>query len=78
MMSRLPVLDWRKVVKVFEKVGWRHDRTRGSHYIMVRPEKEGLLSIPMHSPLKRGTLHKLIKQSGLTIEEFLQLLKDDP
>ncbi len=42
------------------------------------PKKKGCYLSRMHSPLKRGTLHKLIKQSGLTIEEFLQLLKDDP
>ena len=74
-MAKLPSLDWPDVVKALEKVGWQHDRTRGSHYIMIRPGRPGLLSVPMHKPIKRGTLHKLIRLAGLTVDEFVDLLK---
>jgi len=47
---------------------------RGDHYIMIRPDRRGLLSIPMHNPIKRGTMRKLIREAGLTVEEFLKLL----
>ena len=73
-MAKLPSLNWPEVVRAFEKAGWQHDRTRGSHYIMIRPNRPGLLSIPMHSPVRRGTLRKLIRQAGLTVEEFVNLL----
>lgn len=70
-MGRLPSLVWRDIVRAFEKAGWQHDRTRSSHYIMVRPGGPGLLSIPMHDPVKRGTLRRLIRDAGLTVDEFL-------
>jgi predicted RNA binding protein YcfA (HicA-like mRNA interferase family) len=70
-MATLPSIDWREVVRAFEKGGWQHDRTKGSHYIMIRPGMPGLLSVPMHDPIRKGTLRKLIRQAGLTIEEFV-------
>ena len=41
---------------------------------MIRPGQPGLLSVPMHDPVKKGTLRKLIRQAGLTVEEFVDLL----
>jgi predicted RNA binding protein YcfA (HicA-like mRNA interferase family) len=73
-MARLPSVNWRDAVRAFEKAGWQYDRTRGSHYIMTRPGEAGLLSVPMHSPIKRGTLRKLIREAGLTVDEFMNLL----
>jgi len=32
------------------------------------------LSVPTHKELKRGTLRDLIKDAGLTVEEFVELL----
>jgi predicted RNA binding protein YcfA (HicA-like mRNA interferase family) len=66
-------LHWSKVVGAFAKAGWQHDRTRSSHYIMVRPGRPGLLSVPMHNSVKQGTLRKLIRQAGLTVDEFTDL-----
>jgi predicted RNA binding protein YcfA (HicA-like mRNA interferase family) len=68
--GELPIVDWSHAAKAFAKVGWVHARTRGSHYIMVRPNRPGLLSIPMHRPLKRGTLRSLIRDAGMSVEEF--------
>jgi hypothetical protein len=41
---------------------------------MTRPGRPGLLSIPMHDPVKRGTLRRLIRDAGLTVDEFVALL----
>src|SRR5438105_15664134 len=71
IVATLPSMAWRQVVRAFGKNGWQHDRTRGSHYIMIRPGRPGLLSVPMHDPLRKGTLRKLIRQGGLTVEEFM-------
>jgi predicted RNA binding protein YcfA (HicA-like mRNA interferase family) len=73
-MPPMPSLNWADVVRAFEKIGWRHDRTNGSHYIMVRDGRPGLLSIPMHKPVKRGTLRRLIRDAGLTVEAFVRLV----
>lgn len=70
----VPTLPWRDVIQAFANAGWVHDRTNGSHYIMIRPGRPGLLSIPLHNPVKKGTLRKLIRLAGLTVEEFRDLL----
>lgn len=73
-MAKLPAIDWTDATRAFEKSGWEHDRTKGSHYIMVRPGEPGLLSIPMHKPIKKGTMRKLIREAGLTVDEFVKLI----
>jgi predicted RNA binding protein YcfA (HicA-like mRNA interferase family) len=75
-MPPLPSIDWSEVVAAFGRAGWQHDRTRGSHYILTRPGRPGLLSVPMHKPVRRGTLRKLIREAGLTVDEFIDLLND--
>lgn len=73
-MARLPSVGWKDAVRAFEKAGWKHDRTSGSHYIMVKPNEPGLLSVPLHEPIKRGTLRSLIRYASLTVDEFVRLL----
>jgi predicted RNA binding protein YcfA (HicA-like mRNA interferase family) len=73
-MPRLPAVNWQDAVTAFERAGWQHDRTRGSHYIMTRPGQPGLLSVPMHDPIKRGTLRRLIREAGMTVDQFVNLL----
>lgn len=73
-MSKLPVISGMKAVKAFNKAGWSIARQRGSHIIMVKPGFRVTLSVPNHKKLDRGTLRKLIKAAGLTVEEFVELL----
>ncbi len=75
-MAKLPVVTGDKVVKAFSKVGWIVARQKGSHIIMVKEGSPVILTIPVHKnkPVKRGTLRDLIKDAGLTVEEFCRLL----
>ena len=74
-MTKLPALRPKEVIKVLEKAGFSFVRQKGSHRIYVK-ENMGV-TIPFHNKdLKKGTLRHIIKQSGLTIEKFLKLLKD--
>lgn len=74
-MSKLPALKPKEVIKVLEKAGFSFVRQKGSHRIYIK-ENIGV-TIPFHNKdLKRGTLRHIIKQAGLTTEEFLQFLKD--
>lgn len=74
-MSRLPALKAREVVRVLERAGWQIDHVTGSHYIMRHPERPGRVVVPYHGnrDLKRGTLASIIRQAGMTEEEFLTL-----
>ena len=69
-MPGLPALSGRKAIRVFEKLGWRIVRQRGSHIIMVKEGEITTLSIPDHKEIAKGTLRSLIRAAGITVGEF--------
>lgn len=73
-MPKLPSFKPREVIKKFEKIGYVIDRQKGSHVILYHYKKQTRLTIPLHvKDLPKGTLLSIIKQAGLTKEEFLKL-----
>ncbi|HRK94739.1 MAG TPA: type II toxin-antitoxin system HicA family toxin [Rhodospirillales bacterium] len=76
MSRRLPALSSRKVVQALERAGFRLHRARGSHHFFIRPGRPDLLVVVPHhgGDLRIGTLRSIIKQAGLSEEEFLALL----
>jgi predicted RNA binding protein YcfA (HicA-like mRNA interferase family) len=73
----MPVVSGREAIRVFEKIGYRQVRQRGSH-IRLRDETNPRhlpLTVPNHKTLKPGLLRKLIRDAGLTIDEFNELLR---
>ena len=50
------------------------DRQKGSHIILKKAGVAGHLSVPNHKELDRGLLRELIRDAGLTVDEFLTLL----
>jgi predicted RNA binding protein YcfA (HicA-like mRNA interferase family) len=73
-MPKLPVVSGAEAVKAFERAGWRKDRQRGSHLVMLKSGEMASLSIPQHRELAPGTLRSLIRAAGINIEEFNKLL----
>ncbi len=74
-MPRLPVVSGAEVVKALTKIGFFIDHQTGSHVIMRQEgEKVRTISVPQHRELKKGTLREIIRQSGLTVREFEDLL----
>ncbi|WP_456327384.1 type II toxin-antitoxin system HicA family toxin [Archaeoglobus sp.] len=76
-MSKRPILSDREVVRVLKKAGFDYapKRGKGSHIAMFNPQTKRLVIIPKNDQIPRGTLLSIIKQAGLTKEEFLRLLK---
>lgn len=74
-MTKLPALKAAQVIKILETAGYYIDHTTGSHYIMRHPDHPGRIPVPYHGArdIKRGTLRSIIKQSGLTEKQFLNL-----
>ena len=69
-MPYLPKISGQVAMKIFEKLGWDKIRQKGSH---CRMKKENLkIVIPNHKELDTGTLKAIIRQSGLTNEEFIK------
>jgi predicted RNA binding protein YcfA (HicA-like mRNA interferase family) len=74
---KLPVVSGSEAVKAFRKVEYELDERHGSHsHIILRhvtpPHRR--LSVPNHKELAKGTLRALIRETGLTVEEFVALL----
>jgi len=74
-MSLLPGLPGRECVRALEKAGFYVVRQRGSHISMVRDNPFAQVVVPDHRELDRGTLRAIIRVAGLSVEEFLKLLK---
>lgn len=76
-MPKLPSISGREVVRAFEAAGFHVDRIEGSHHVMVKPGHFKVLSVPVHKGtlVKRGTLRSLIRNAGLTVEEFVEYQK---
>lgn len=72
-MPKLPVLSGTDVVKMLERLGFEQIRQRGSHVVMRRGSVGTV--VPLHKELKTGTLAGVIRQAGLTHDEFLDAAK---
>jgi predicted RNA binding protein YcfA (HicA-like mRNA interferase family) len=75
-MSRLPDVSGAELVKALRKAGFVVLRQKGSHLSMEKKDATGhwRTVVPMHHEIARGTLHDILKQTGLTREEFIKLL----
>jgi predicted RNA binding protein YcfA (HicA-like mRNA interferase family) len=73
-VSKLPVVSGTQCVRALEKAGFVFYRQRGSHITMVRKTPPAQTTVPNHKELDRGTLRAIIRQAGLTVEEFIALL----
>lgn len=77
MARRLPVANARQVLAALRRAGFVVDRISGSHHILVQPNDPGrAVTVPVHGArdLKPGTLRNIMRQAGLTVEEFTDLL----
>jgi len=75
-MSKIPSLNYDKVIKALQRDGWIIVRQRGSHIRLQKHLSDEVLKIiiPAHKPIKRSTLAHILKQARITIEEFLDKL----
>ena len=75
-MSKIPSLNYDKVIKALQRDGWVVVRRRGSHIrLQKHVEKETLkIIVPAHKPIKRSTLSHILKQARITLDDFLNKL----
>lgn len=74
-MNPLPIVSARQLVQALEKIGYVVDRQRGSHLVLRNqnpPHRR--LTVPDHKEIAKGTLRAILRQAGLTVEEFQSLL----
>ena len=74
-MTKLPVVSGKQVIKALGKAGFYIHHQKGSH-VTLRKEAyhQVRVVVPVHQVVKKRTLRSIIKDAGLTVEEFVELL----
>ncbi|MHB8834826.1 MAG: type II toxin-antitoxin system HicA family toxin [Candidatus Methylomirabilia bacterium] len=73
-MSPLPRVSGRECIRALKRLGFQERRQEGSHIVLRRADPFGQLVVPDHRELDRGTLRAIIRQAGISVEEFIRLL----
>ena len=74
-MSHLPIVSGKDAIRAFERIGYRISHQTGSHIILRHespPHRH--ITVPNHREVAKGTLRGLIRDAGLTVDEFNALL----
>ncbi|MCD6195385.1 MAG: type II toxin-antitoxin system HicA family toxin [Staphylothermus sp.] len=71
---KLPVVSGKDTIRALEKIGYIVVKIKGSHAKLKRGER--VVIVPLHDEISKGTLLSIIRQAGITKEQFIELLKD--
>jgi len=73
----LRAADGKKVVRALQHIGFEPIRQRGSHVILKHPDGR-MTVVPVHEgeEIGRGLLRTIIREAGLTKDQFLQILDE--
>ena len=74
-MARLPVVSGQQMAKALERIGYEFSHQKVSHMILrLKDPPHRRLSVPDHKELSKGLLRGLIRDAGLTVDQFTKLL----
>ena len=75
-MKKIPVISGEELIRALRRYGFLVDRQRGSHVRLKFKsiERTVKLTVPLHNPLKKGTLRRILKEAGIGVEELRDLL----
>jgi predicted RNA binding protein YcfA (HicA-like mRNA interferase family) len=76
MGQHLPVISASEAIRAFTRIGYvvLPKRGKGSHTVLRHLQTGRILTIPGHDPVRRGTLRAIIRQAGMSVDEFRNLL----
>lgn len=74
-MTRVPSLNYGKLIKALQRDGWVVVRQKGSHIRLHKrtPAEMLKLTVPAHRPIKRSTLSHILKHARLSVQDLLEL-----
>jgi predicted RNA binding protein YcfA (HicA-like mRNA interferase family) len=73
---KTPVLSGRDIVKALEALGFAFVHGKGSHMTFKKPGHPKHVTVYVTAEMPHGTLLRIIKQAGVTKEEFLRVLEE--
>jgi predicted RNA binding protein YcfA (HicA-like mRNA interferase family) len=71
-MPKLPRTSGAEVIRALRRLGFEQVRQSGSHVIMRRDTKGCV--VPLHAEIKVGTLASVLRQAGVSTEDFMLVL----
>lgn len=71
-MPKLPRISGNEAIKALERIGFSRVRQSGSHVFMRRGTDSCV--VPTHAELKVGTLAGVLRQAGVSAEDFIAML----
>ncbi|MBI4993571.1 type II toxin-antitoxin system HicA family toxin [Candidatus Wolfebacteria bacterium] len=71
-MIKLPIISGRQLIKLLSKLGYREVRQRGSHIRLSCLNRKSV-TVPNYKAIDRSLLRKILRDSELSIDEFLNL-----
>ena len=75
-MAKLPAdLSGREVRAALERAGFVFRRQTGSHMMLRRDRPYARAVVPDHKQIRSGTLRRIIADAGLTVAQFIDLLR---
>lgn len=75
MSPRLPQVQARQVIAALKRAGFREARQKGSHCTLVHHQWNVQTTVPIHTgDIGRGLLKAILKQAGITEDQFRDLL----
>jgi predicted RNA binding protein YcfA (HicA-like mRNA interferase family) len=75
-LPKLPVVSARETLAALLRAGFVKRRITGGHHILRHPISRRVAVVPLHTgDLHVGTLASILDQAGLTVEEFIELLR---
>jgi len=75
-MPKLRRMSGQEAIRVLERPGFEKIRQRGSHVVLKKQTPEGAVGcvVPLHRELAIGTLRGILRQAGVTPDEFMEHL----
>jgi predicted RNA binding protein YcfA (HicA-like mRNA interferase family) len=73
MPPKLPRVSGQETIRVLERLGFVRVRQQGSHVVLKKPTPEGEVGcvVPLYTELAIGTLRGILRQAGITAEDFM-------
>ncbi len=75
-MPRLKRVSARRAIRALERLGFQQVRQRGSHVVLRKETGGGAVGcvVPLHRELAVGTLRGILRQAGVSSDEFVENL----
>ena len=76
-MAKIPQVSGKQAIKAFQKIGYEITRQKGSHIrLHYFSSEKNPLTVPAHKRIGKGLIRKLLRDSEISVEEFIKLLKN--